>query len=350
VPGLRWYGQQVSHGLLHPDVEIVGLCGHEISNWWRLSLPPGVFAGRWGLVVRGDGVFEAIAVTRDNGRVALGHSAIGVSEDELAKLRQRLDCDLIAVVDRGTWARVSANAEGRALRQGDYLGQWLVFYDALRRLRGRALWTSPPLLDLLPPLSEEALARAFDLLIPDGTSVVAYVFDEGAVHASLIATKEGGMVDSLAMHPGIADLVPSSAIRSWHTQYRSINDAVGQRFATPSISVFTDVATVRRIQRGPRDQLSRELAQKNLIIDPMPTWLAGLVGGAAAAMIAGKSAQALSRFLPRSARRAAGAVAGAAVDRLRESGAHPLAVLGFDPLLLWSSVQRWYRSESADGR
>jgi len=334
--------------LVHPDVEIVGLSGQEISNWWHLGLPAGVFSGRWGLVVRGDGASEAVAVTRDGGRLALGHTPIGVSEDELDKLRQRLDCDLVVVVDKGALGRVSAGAEGRALRQPDYVGQWLVFYDSLRRLRGRGLWTSPPLLDLLPPLSEEALARAFDLLIPDSSSVVAYVFDEaaGQVHASLIATKEGGVVDSLAMHPGIADLVPASAIRSWHTQYRSINDAVGQRFAAPSLSMFTDVATVRRIQRGPRDQLSRELAQKNLIIDPMPTWLAGLVGGAAAAMIAGKSAQALSRFLPRSARRAAGAVAGAAVDRLRESGAHPLAVLGFDPLLLWQSVQRWYRSDA----
>ena len=334
------------HGLLHPDVEIVGLSGTELSNWWHLSLPHGVFDGRWGIVIRGDGVVDAIAVTSHGGRIELGSADVDTSDDELAKLRKRLDCDFLAVIDRNTWARVSATAEGRALRQEDYVGQWLVFYEAIRRLRGRGIWTSPPVLDLLPPLGEDALARAFDLLVPNGSSVVAYVFDGDAeaVHASIIATKVGGVVDSISMHPGVADLVPQSSIRSWHTQYRSINDAVTQRFVAPSISLFTDVATVRRIQRGPNDQLSRELAQKNLIIDPMPTWLAGLVGGAAAAMIAGKSAQAISRFLPKTARRAAGAMAGVAKDRLRESGAHPFAVLGFDPILLWSSVQRWYRA------
>lgn len=331
--------------VLHPDVEIVGLSGEEIQSWWKLLVPSVLLSGSWALVVRGSDGRALRAVHKDHGAVDLGREAIDVGA--LPALRARLGCDALAVVDGDAWTRISRAAEPAALRAKAYVGQALPFYEAARRLSGKGLWMDPPLPSLLPPLREEALTRAFDLFVPNRTSLVAYVFDDrpGHVYASVIATKLDGVLDSIAMHPAISDSVPASSLRAWHTQYRSINDAVASHFAPPSISMFTDVAAVRRIQRGKSNQLAVEIASKNIIIDPMPTWLAGLMGGAAAAMIAGKSAQALSRFLPKGARRAAGVMAGAAKDRLRESGAHPAAVLGFDPMLLWQSLQSWYRAE-----
>nr|MBA3499258.1 hypothetical protein [Deltaproteobacteria bacterium] len=94
---------------------------------------------------------------------------------------------------------------------------------------------------------------------------------------------------------------------------------------------------------GPSDQLARELNAKHVMIDPAPAWLLGLLGGAAVAAMAGRAASALASMLPQGARDRGRAIAGRAKDALQNSGASPFALLGFDPLELWSRVKHFYR-------
>ena len=51
----------------------------------------------------------------------------------------------------------------------------------------------------------------------------------------------------------------------------------------------------------------------------------------------------LANMLPQSTRERASALASRARDAFKDSGAHPFALLGFDPIELWSRLQHHYR-------
>jgi hypothetical protein len=140
------------------------------------------------------------------------------------------------------------------------------------------------------------------------------------------------------------DLVPESAFaRDWEKGYKRVLAAVEERFAKPSVALFLEKATLLRILTGPTDQLPRELNAKHVVIDPAPTWLLGLLGGATVAAMAGRAVTAIAGVLPQRTRDAAANLANRARDVMKESGAHPFALLGFDPLELWSRVKHYYR-------
>jgi hypothetical protein len=201
-------------------------------------------------------------------------------------------------------------------------------------------------LPLLPTPSYEPIQRTFDLLIPDRSAMVAYVIDDDRqrLHASIIATKDDGDVRRAATHRAIADLAPELALaRDWQQGYKRVLAAVEERFARPSVGVFLERATVMRLITGPSDQLARELSARNVIIDPAPAWLLGLLGGATMAAFAGRGARVLASMLPSSVRDRGAALAQRAQTAMKESGAHPFALLGFDPLELWSRLREFYR-------
>jgi hypothetical protein len=198
----------------------------------------------------------------------------------------------------------------------------------------------------LPAPSYEPLQRTFDLLVPDRSAMLAYVIedDRSRIHASIVAVKAHGDITRAATHRAIDDVVPEAAFaRDWDTGYRRVLDAVEERFAKPSIALFVERATLLRIVTGPSDQLARELTAKRVVIDPAPAWLLGLLGGAAVAAMAGRAAAAIANMLPQATRDRASALAHRARDVIKESGANPFALLGFDPIELWSQLQHHYR-------
>ncbi|HEU4613356.1 MAG TPA: hypothetical protein VFS15_14795 [Kofleriaceae bacterium] len=169
--------------------------------------------------------------------------------------------------------------------------------------------------------------------------------DRSRVHTSIIAVKDGGDITRAATHRAIADLVSEATLaRDWTQSYQRVLAAVEERFAKPSIALFLERATLMKIMTGPSDQLARELNNKRVVIDPAPAWLLGLLGGAAVAAMAGRAGRALAAMLPAQTRQRASALMNRAQDAMKESGAHPFALLGFDPIELWSRLKHHYRT------
>ena len=100
----------------------------------------------------------------------------------------------------------------------------------------------------------------------------------------------------------------------------------------------------------PMQQIGREINTRQVILDPAPAWLLGLLGSATMAAVAGRGARALARMLPRQARKVASNLANTAQSVMRESGAHPFALLGFDPIQLWDQVRALYQPPDGRGR
>jgi hypothetical protein len=317
-------------------------------NGWRLVAPPRVLARpTWALVVIADGTPVKCIVAGDRARGSIEPPPLaGLGAKELAAYADALGVHSVVVLERGAIAELSADIESSLRFDQDGVAQSLVALRALKRRSGAGVWTHPPLLDILPAPSFDAVQRTFDLLVPDRSALVAYVIDDDrrSVHTAIIATKDGGDLTRVAGHRAIADVISEVALaREWQTQYKRVLAAVEERFAKPSLALFLERATLREVLVGPSDQLARELNAKRVVIDPAPAWLLGLLGGSAVAAMAGRAATAIAQMLPQATRDRAAAIAHRAQTAMKESGAHPWAVLGFDPIELWTRIKHFYR-------
>jgi len=333
--------------VLSAELDLADLDARHWINWWRLLVPPRVLAQPpWALAILDAGTLVKVIIT---GKGSLDPLPAFPGVKALAAFARALGVDAVVCVERDLIAQLSVEVE-RALRfDQDLAEQGLVALRALRKHAGHGIWTEPALLELLPAPAYEPLQRTFDLLVPDRSALVAYVIDDdrARIHASLIAVKQGGDIVRAATHRAISDLVPEvSFARDWQKQQKRVLAAVEERFAKPSVAIFLERATLMRVLTGPNDQLARELNAKHVSIDPAPAWLLGLLGGAAVAAMAGRAASALASMLPQRARDRGRALADRAKSALEISGAHPFALLGFDPLELWARVKHFYASSA----
>jgi hypothetical protein len=331
--------------VLSPELDLADLDARHWTNWWRLLVPPRVLAQpSWALAILDGGTLVKVIVT---GKGSVDPLPAFGGPKALGSLAKTLGVEAVICVERDIIAKLSAEIEG-ALREGmDYAEQGLVALRAFKKHAGHGIWTEPALLEFLPSPNYEPIQRTFDLLVPNGSALVAYVIedDRSRVHSSIIAVKEAGDITRAGTHRAIADLVPEASFaRDWQKQQKRVLQAIEERFAKPSIALFLERATLMRILTGPSDQLARELNAKHVVIDPAPAWLLGLLGGAAVAALAGRAASALASMLPQGVRDRGHALAERAKARLEDSGAHPFALLGFDPLELWSRVKHFYRA------
>ncbi len=338
--------------MISPELELHDLDARHWRNGWRLLVPPRVLERpRWALVIV-DGVPDRVLKV-----VIAGHDARGsidpasaplpgVTPKALEAYAKQLGVGAVVVVDRRVIRELSSEIESSLRFDQDGVAQGLIALRALKRHAGKGIWTEPALLDVLPAPTIDPIQRTFDLLVPDNSALVAYVVedDRSRVHTSIIAVKEAGDITRAAGHRAIADLVPETTLaRDWQNGYKRVLAAVEERCAKPSIALFLERAMLIKILTGPPDQLSREYNAKNIVIDPIPTWMIGLLGGAAVAAMAGRAGRALAAMLPQSTRDRASAFVSRAQDAMKESGAHPFALLGFDPIELWSRLKHHYR-------
>jgi hypothetical protein len=342
--------------VIDADVSLRDLDRRHWSNWWKLLVPPRAWGSpTWVLAI----VDEDRQLLRLVTGGARGHGQLtpeqqdaaqwkGVSSTQLAELARRLGARAVIVVERGAVAALSRQIEPALRGKQDLVEQGLVALRALKSLAGKGVWSSPELLELLPAPSYDSVQRTFDLLIPDDSALLAYVIDDDRqrVHSSVLARKRRGNVDHVTTHQALRHVVSEEVLaRSWPTAYPRVLAATEEVLARPSVGIFLERATLQRIMTGPSDQLSRELSARRVVIDPAPAWLLGLLGGATVAAVAGRGARILAAMLPAAARERASGLAQRATTAMRESGMHPFALLGFDPIELWAQLQAFYRPE-----
>jgi len=331
--------------VLSPEIELSDLDARQWKNWWRMLVPPRVLAPTaWALAILDRGALIHLVVRGEGARSLVPLPELGTRS--LAQYARTLGVAAVIAIEHRLIAELSAEIEAQLALDQDLVAQGLIVLRALKRHAGHGVWTEPALLDLLPAPGYEAVQRTFDLLVPDRSAMLAYVIDDDrrAVHASIIAVKAGGDIVRAATHRAISDRVPEAELaRDWDKAYRRVLAAVEERFAPPSIALFAERATVLRVLTGPTDQLARELNAKRVVIDPAPAWLLGLLGGAAVAAMATRAASALAGMLPQATRERASALASRARDAIKDSGAHPFSLLGFDPVELWSRLRHFYQ-------
>ena len=337
--------------VLSPELELADLDARQWKNWWRLLAPPRVIEKpRWALAILDGGRVIKLVIAGEGARGSIDPATAplpSLTAKGLEAWAKTLGVGAVIAIERRLIAALSGDIEAALRHDQDLVAQGLVALRALKKHAGAGVWMEPPLLELLPAPSFDPIQRTFDLLLPDHSALLAYVIedDRSRIHSSIIAVKDDGDIVRAATHRAIADLVPEVGFaRDWVKGHKRVLEAVEERFAKPSLAVFLERSTLLGIVTGPSDQLARDLNAKRVVIDPAPAWLLGLLGGAAVAAMAGRAASAVARMLPQSTRDRAAALAGRARDAMMESGAHPFALLGFDPLELWAQLKHHYRA------
>lgn len=327
--------------MLSPELDLANLDARHWKNWWQLLVPPRVMEQpSWALAILDGGKPIKIVVT-GKGNV---DPNIAFDVGDLEAVAKRLGVAAVIAIEREVMTELARDIESALRLEQDLVEQGLVALRAVKKHAGKSIFTEPPLLELLPAPAYEPLQRTFDLLIPDRSALVVYVIedDRSRIHSSIIAVKDEGDIVRASTHRAIADLVPEAAFaRDWQKGYKRVLAAVEERFAKPSVALFLQRSSLIGILTGPSDQLPREYNAKTVIIDPIPTWLLGLLGGATVAAMAGRAATALAGMLPQRTRDAAANLASRAKDAIKDSG--PFAALGFDPIELWSRIKHYYR-------
>ena len=270
-----------------------------------------------------------------------------VSPAGLGRWARRHGLGAALAIDRDLLPMLSAAIEPRLRLDDDVARHGLALWHALRPHVNQRVWSYPDVLSLLPDVPGDALHRTIDRLIPDDSTIAAYIVDDDRrdLHASIIAHRRGGQFVRVTTHAAVADVVDGPALaRDWSKHRPELVKAITERVARPSILMITTPSALREIITGPGDQLARDLRAQRVVIDPAPAWLYGLLGGAAVAAVAQRGASVLASMLPVGLRDRARQLTDKARDVARDAGADPWALLGFDPLALWAQLRHLYRA------
>jgi hypothetical protein len=252
----------------------------------------------------------------------------------IERARTENGCALLVAAELDALRDVLGAIERRVRLDEDPVAQCLHVARAVQARIGTGIYLAPRLLKGVPVPSYEAVQRTFDLLYPDDRATVLYLFDRGAIHTAVITAKRRGDVVLLAGHRALG-----VEVRDFRRDYPRLLEAVERRIARPTIGVFAELAAAHRLLGG-QSRVARELATRDVILDPAPPWLMALIAADAGAQMAQAGAGLLKRFVPSSLMQIAKGVA----ERAAEG---PFQLLGFNPVQVVSELLRLARRPGA---
>src|SRR5262249_5171285 len=144
---------------------------------------------RWALVIV-DGTPDRVVKTIIAGEGARGSiepkPLTGVTSKALEVYARELGVGSVVVIEKTLIATLSSEIEAVLRFDHDGAARALAALRVLKKPAGRGIWTEPAILELLPAPAVEPIQRTFDLLVPDGSALLAYVIedDRQRVHTS----------------------------------------------------------------------------------------------------------------------------------------------------------------------
>jgi hypothetical protein len=263
----------------------------------------------------------------------------------LEAFARRWDTRFALALRVGAWEALLDRVAGRRLPGDD---QWMTLTQLLgaaRELEDEGALAYVPRLGAgfpLPPT--EVLRRAWDLVLPEGHSAALALFDDGALDTALVLVRRRGRLERV--------LGPEAVLR-WtgplggdpRRDYRVVHAALASALPPVAFGVYAETQVVSALLRGEPGDWARALAVRDVLVHPMPPWLAMTTGASAVRGAAAQTRRLLGSLEDRG-------LLGPFSRQLRGladlAGALDLqGLLGFDPLGLLAALLRRSRSEPA---
>jgi hypothetical protein len=266
--------------------------------------------------------------------------------DDLGALAQAHGARFVLAAEAGAVEELYERIGARVRLDDDLATTVLLALGAARELEDEGqlhLW--PRLVDQRIPLpTATVLKRTFDFVLPDGRAALVALFDGDAIDTAVLAIRRGATLERV-LGPEVLREVVGPLGGDFRRDYRVIRPAVERAFGPLAFGVFAETATVHALLRDERAGVWAEaIAARDVIMDPMPAWLAmaagaGVVRAAAArskGLMAGLGILGALNPTVRRIREVAEAVSGLDVER----------VLGFNPFRVLAEILR--RSSPGD--
>jgi hypothetical protein len=313
------------------DIRVEDLDAHDWTNLLKLGEPDfNEYRARGAsglpLVLLLEGDVPVKAIRAGAGPMPLGE-ARWFGPAAIARARRAMGCSFLLAAEIEALRELLAELESSVRLDEDGVAQSLRVGRAVKARVGAGLYLDPNPLAGVPIPSYDAVQRTFDRLYPDDRATLFYLFDHGAIHTSLVTSKHQGDLALVTTNRALG-----VAVADWRRDYP-------RRFARPFLGIFAEVAALSRILSG-QSSVSRELAAREVIFDPVPPWLMALVAADAGAQVAQASAGLLRRFVPAGLMQIARGVA----ERAAEG---PFQLLGFNPFAIAGEILRVLRRPPA---
>jgi hypothetical protein len=268
--------------------------------------------------------------------------------DEIAALAHAHGARFVLAAEAGAVEELYERIGARIRFDDDAPTTLLLTLGALRELRDEGqlhLW--PLLLDDRIPLPTAAvLRRTFDFVLPEGRAALVMLFDGDAIDTALLVHRRGDTLDRV-YGPEELRAVIGPLGGDFRRDYRVIRPAIERAFGPLAFAIYSETATVQSLLRNERPAAWAEaIAARDVIMDPMPAWMAVAAGAGVVRAAAARSKGLMAGLGILSA-------LSPTVRRLREvadvvTGFDIEQVLGFNPFRVLAQILR--RSSSVDAR
>ena len=161
----------------------------------------------------------------------------------------------------------------------DYDARVLRFARVVRELgNGNWLRVWPNPFPNLLLAAAPAAKSAFDLLLPDGQTVVLGIFEEGELFAGAALRRTGGELDALVGPVALADWMGPLG-GAWERDHRVLAHAVERELGPVHLGLYMERSTAERVfDPGRPGEWARAYAARELIASPLATVLAAGFG------------------------------------------------------------------------
>jgi hypothetical protein len=256
----------------------------------------------------------------------------------LAELAQAHGARFAAAAEAGALEELNERVGARLRIDDDAPTTLLVLLGAARELYDEGavhLW--PDLVPSHVPLPTPAvLRRVFDFLLPEGRAALVALFDQDQIDTAVVLHRRGGALEQVLGPEALRELAGPLG-GDFRRDHRVLRQAVEREIAPLAVGLFSETATVHTLLRATKPGAwTSALATREVVLDPMPGWLAVAAGAGAVRAAAARSRGLLAGL-------GLLGTLNPAMKKIREAvdavGAFdPTQVLGFDPLRVLAEV------------
>jgi hypothetical protein len=240
---------------------------------------------------------------------------------------------------------------GRLTLGDDDVTTCLVVLGALRELLDEGailLW--PDLVPARVPLPTPAVVhRTLDFLLPDDHAALVALFDDDSIDTAVLAHRRDGSLQRVLGPEVLRDLVGPLG-GDFRRDYRVIRSAIERNVGPLAWGVYTTTPILHDLLRSTKPSAWAEaIATRDVVLDPMPAWMAIAAGAGVVREAAARSRSVLSGLGVLSALTPVARRVKEFSDNM--AGFDPTRAIGFNPLRALSIILRqgsWESPERTD--
>ncbi len=328
----------------------VRVTGFDARSWHRLVslVAPGLSSHAPAARERGVRTVGGLlfVLYDESGVVRALHSLRGAVElptwrgpSDLEACAKSLDTSFAVAAEAGAIEELYERVGGRVHVGDDAWETLLIVLGAAREMADEGeLRMIPTMARGVPLPPPDVVRRAWDHVVPDGHALVLALFEGVELETAMVLRRRGAGVDAVLGPEALRRMVGPLG-GDFRRDFRVVRAAVEREVAPVSCGVFAPTSTLRDLLISDESGAwARALATREVVVDPMPPWIA-MAAGAGALRAVGKRSrevllgiEALGLLGPFASRAQRVGDLLASVD--------VRALLGFDPLDVIGTILR----------